>query len=313
MSEPRTEILGLGVATVDDLLMVKRFPRPNEKQQILRQTRQGGGLTGSALVAAARMGCRCGYIITLGEGELSAFTRRELTREGISLLERAGRPEAEPYHAIIITEETTGERSVMWDNSKTLPPLIGKMELALASRVGCLFVDHIFATHLLDITRAARRAGTPVVGDFERTTPDSQELMDLTDHLILPLAYSRQLLGEATTPEMAVRTFARRPGRALVCVTDGVNGAWYALGDRPDDIMHQAYCPMPSIVDSTGCGDVFHGVYAAGLMKGWTPAERIRRASSAAALKTQKPGAQAGAPTLDQLETFLLTATEASR
>ncbi len=310
MVDSRTEVLGLGVATVDDLLMVERFPRLNEKQKILSQTRQGGGLTGSALVAAARMGCRCGYLITLGENQLSAFLRDELARDGISLLERADHPEAEPYHSIIITEQTTGERSVLWDNSKTLPPRIGKVELALAAKVGCLFVDHIFASHILDIVRAARRAGTPVVGDFERTTPDSPELMDMTDHIILPLQYARQILGEFTSPDAAVRTLARRPGRALACVTDGVRGAWYALGEHPDTVFHQPIFPMDCIVDSTGCGDVFHGVYAAGIVKGWVPAERIRRASAAAALKTQKPGAQAGAPTLTELDRFLLTASE---
>lgn len=313
MLDARTEILGLGVATVDDLLMVNHLPVLNEKQGVVSASRQGGGLTGTALVAAARLGCRCGYVITLGEGELSNFVRRELTREGISLLERAGHPEAEPYHSIIIIEEKTGDRSILWNKSKTMAPLIGKMEIALASKVGCLFVDHIFASDLLEITRAARQAGTPVVGDFERTTPGSQELMDLTDHLILPLGYARQLLGESVSPEKAVRTLARRPGRSLVCITDSERGSWYALGDHPEQVLHQPIFRMDCVVDSTGCGDVFHGVYAAGIVKGWTPAERIRRATAAAALKTQKPGAQAGAPTLSQLEDFLRIAREESR
>ncbi len=312
MTEPRIEILGLGVSTIDDLMVVKRFPRINEKQKILSQTRQCGGLTGSALVAAARLGCRCGHIISLGEGELSSFLRRELSKEGISFLERDAPPDTEPYHSLIITEESTGERSILWDDSHSRPPHIGKMEMALAAKVGCLFVDHIYASSVLEIAREARRVGTPVVGDFERTTPGSQELMDLTDHLILPLGYSRQLLGESATPEAVARTFARRPGRTLVCVTDGERGAWYALGDQPEQVYHQPVFRMDCVVDSTGCGDVFHGVYAAGIVKGWTPAERIRRASAAAALKTQKPGAQAGAPTLSQLEEFLLKAQEAS-
>lgn len=306
MTEPRIEILGLGVSTIDDLLVVGHFPRLNEKQPIVSKTRQCGGLTGSALVAAARLECRCGHVITLGEGELSAFLRRELTREGISLLEWNAYPEAEPYHSLIITEQTTGERSILWDDKFSRPPHIGKVEMALASTVGCLFVDHIYAEAVLDMACEARKAGTPVVGDFERTTPGSQELMDLTDHLILPYGYARQLLGEGVSPEAAVRTFARRPGRALACVTDGANGCWYALGEHPEQVMHQPIFRMDCVVDSTGCGDVFHGVYAAGIVKGWTPPERIRRAAAAAALKTQKTGAQAGAPTLTQLEEFLM-------
>lgn len=305
MSDSGIDILGLGISTIDDLLMVEHLPRPNHKQPVLAKTRQGGGLTGSALVAAARLGCRCGYVITLGEGELSNFLRNELAREGISLLERAGRPDAEPWHSLIITEKGSGERSILWDGRNVHPPVIGKVEKTLAAQVGCLFVDHVFAEHLIDITQAARQAGTPVVGDFERTTPRSQELMDLADHLILPLGYAKQLLGENATPESAVKTFVRRPGRVLACVTDGERGSWYALGEHPEQVLHQPIFPMPSVVDSTGCGDVFHGVYAAGIIHGWPPAERIRRAAAAAAIKTQKQGAQAGAPDLATLEAFL--------
>ena len=308
MGESRIDILGLGVATVDDLLQVEHFPRVDEKQKILSWTRQGGGLTGSALVAAARMGCRCGYLLSLGEGELSAFLRRSLTREGITLFERNDCPDAEPYHSVIITEKNTGERSILWENSRTLPPRIGPEELSLVTKIGCLFVDHIYAEDALEIARAARRNGTPVVGDFERTTPGTPELMDMTDHLILPLGYARQVLGDDVSPEHAVEMLAGRPGRSLACVTAGAKGAWYASGDAPGRVMHQSVFPMENIIDSTGCGDVFHGVYAASLVKGWPLAERVRRAAAAAALKTLKAGAQAGAPTLTELEAFLAIA-----
>ncbi|MCC8179487.1 MAG: PfkB family carbohydrate kinase [Planctomycetes bacterium] len=305
MLDLRIDILGLGVATVDDLLQMEHFPRINEKLPILSFTRQAGGLTGSALVAAARLGCRCGYAVTLGENELSNFLRAEMAREGISILDRGEYPEAEPYHSIILTEKGTGERSILMDIRNVRPPRIGKVEKALLERVGCIFVDHVFAETLVPVVEAARQAGTPVVGDFERTVPFSQELMNLTDHIILPLGYAQQLMGEMTSPEQAVKTLARRPGRSLACVTDGVRGSWFALGDHPEDVYHQPVFHIDDVVDTTGCGDVFHGVYAAGIVSGLPPADRIRRAAAAAALKTRKHGAQAGAPTLMQLEDFL--------
>jgi ribokinase len=300
------DLLGLGVATVDDLLMVEHFPRVNEKQRLLAGVRQGGGLTASALVAAARLGLRPGYLITLGKGELAVFLRERLEREGIVCLEDGSRPDAEPFHSLVIVAQSGGERSVIWRNDKVFPPRIGPTEMALAARVGCLFVDHVFAADLLGMAEAARRARRPVVGDFERTTPRSRELMDLTDHLIVPLAYAREALGETEmAPETAAAALARRPGRALACVTDGERGCWFALGENPERVFHQGCFSAGRVVDTTGCGDVFHGAYAAGLVKGWPPEERIRRAAAAAALKTLKTGAQDGAPTLEELENFL--------
>ncbi len=147
----------------------------------------------------------------------------------------------------------------------------------------------------------ARAGGIDVVGDFERPWPGSSALMGMTNHIIVPLGF----FGEGADAEEAVRSLAAVPGRSLACVTDGENGAWFASGDSPDRVMHQPVFPVDDVVDTTGCGDVFHGAYCAGLVSGLSPAERIRRASASAAMKTRTPGAQAGAPTREELDAFL--------
>lgn len=305
MTDSRIELLGLGLSTIDDLLLLSRLPIPNEKQQVLSRTRQCGGLTGSALVAAARLGVSCGHVITLGDGELSTFLRSAMAREGVRLIENRANPEAELYFSVILTERGTGERCILWDDSRSEPPVIGEPEMALIRNAKCLFVDHIYAEVLLEPVREARRRGVDVVGDFERSTSGSRELMDATNHLILPLGYARELLGLEVSAAEAASRLASVPGRSLACVTDGGAGCWYALGEAPGAVHHQAIFKMGNVVDTTGCGDVFHGVYAAGLVRGLPAGERIRQASAAAALKTRCAGAQAGAPTLPELRDFL--------
>ncbi len=304
MSE-RYELVGLGVSTVDDLLLLGTFPQPNHKQPVLSMTRQCGGLTGSALVAAARLGVSCGHALSLGTGELSTFMRGSLTREGIGLFGNGDDPTVEPYHSIILTERGSGERSILWDDSHSRPPALGEREREVILSAKCLFVDHIYASALLPTVRLARSAGIPIVGDFERTTLDSLELMSLTDHVIIPLAYARAVFGAGGTAEELTRRLASEPGRQLACLTDGVNGAWWATGQDPGLIRHQPIFPVENVVDTTGCGDVFHGIYAAGLVRNIPYAENLRRASAGAALKTRKIGAQAGAPTASELDLFL--------
>jgi ribokinase len=58
-------------------------------------------------------------------------------------------------------------------------------------------------------------------------------------------------------------------------------------------------------IDTTGCGDTFHGVYAAELARGVALAERIRRAAAAAAIKATCNGAQKGIPDRGQVDAFL--------
>jgi len=59
------------------------------------------------------------------------------------------------------------------------------------------------------------------------------------------------------------------------------------------------------VVDTTGAGDVFHGAFSFGLLRGW-PLETIARfASAVAAIKCTQLGGRQGIPTLDEAVSFL--------
>ena len=58
-------------------------------------------------------------------------------------------------------------------------------------------------------------------------------------------------------------------------------------------------------MDTTGCGDVFHGAYAAAIAKGVAGAKAIRFATAAASLKATRAGGQLSYPTLVEVERFL--------
>ena len=77
--------------------------------------------------------------------------------------------------------------------------------------------------------------------------------------------------------------------------------AFDASADQP--VSYPAFEITP--VDTTGCGDVFHGVYAACLAQDKPLDTRILLASAAAALKTLHVGAQRGIPTRLEIEDFL--------
>ena len=299
------DILGLGVAVVDELLMVETFPTPNLKFPVLSWIRQGGGLTSTALVAASRLGRVCHFVVTLGRDERSAFLRESLEKEGIVLHEHPGQPDEHPHNSIVITEKGSGDRSIMWSEERLFQLEIGPADLELVDRARCLFVDNVYAVNIMEAVRRGRDRGIPVVGDFESTKAHVVELINLTDHVIMPLAHASALTGESD-PELILAALMRTPGRSLACVTDSERGAWYAHESSPGSVAHQLAFPVENVVDTCGCGDVFHGAYAACLVEGFTPAECIRRAAAAAALKAGKAGSQSGAPTRSELDAFLM-------
>lgn len=63
--------------------------------------------------------------------------------------------------------------------------------------------------------------------------------------------------------------------------------------------------PKVEAVDTTGAGDCFNGVFAAGFAEGMDAKEAAGRAAIAAALSVTKVGAREGMPTRGELRTFL--------
>jgi ribokinase len=125
-------------------------------------------------------------------------------------------------------------------------------------------------------------------------------MLALADHLIV----NQDLACEVTgfhDPEKAVRALAK-PERPATVVTAGEAGCWYAEGDGP--VLYQPAFRV-QVVDTTGCGDVFHGAYAAFLARGMDVPTCIRYAAATAALKATQPGGRAGIPTLEVVERFL--------
>ena len=60
-------------------------------------------------------------------------------------------------------------------------------------------------------------------------------------------------------------------------------------------------------MDTTGCGDSYHGAFLLGLVQGMELEETASFASAVAALNSQCLGGCAGLPTLEQVKAFLAT------
>jgi sulfofructose kinase len=297
------DVLGLGCVAVDDLLYVPDYPAADAKVRVRRRERQCGGLTATALVAAARLGARCAFAGVLGPDEDSRFVIDCFRREGIDVDHLLCRPEARPIHSTIIVDESRHTRTIFFDlaGSVGAAPDFPPDEVIRAARV--LYVDHYGIEGMTRAAEVARAAAIPVVADLERNEwPGFDGLLALVDHLIVSQDFAARLTG-AADPAVALHKLWA-PGRQVVVVTCGPDGCWYLEAANPTFLQHQPAFAVET-VDTTGCGDVFHGAYAAALARGLDISARLRFAAAAAALKATKAGGQAGIPTRAATEAFL--------
>lgn len=294
---PRWDVLGIGAVAVDDLIYLDGFPAQGSKVHITGEQRQGGGQAGTALVAAARLGATAAYVGVLGDDDLSHHAITALEAEGVNCDAVRRAPDARPFHSTILVDQRTGERTILASAAGVTPPKPDEMTPALISACRALFVDHTVAAPALRATEIANRLGVPVIADLERYTDETPELMARIDHLIVCAGFAEKVVGAAHPAELARRL--ARPGQAICAVTAGAAGCWYIVGGSGKAI-HQPACRVP-VVDTTGCGDVFHGAYAAALVRGCDMPRAIAVATVAAGLKATQPGGRRGIPDWDTI------------
>jgi sulfofructose kinase len=295
------DVLGLGAVAVDDFIYVEAYPPPDEKARVISRRRDCGGLTAIALIAATRLGARCAYVGALGTDELSRFALECLKREKIDVSKVKLTPSGRPVHSNIVLDPRRGTRNIFYDLNQVVGGNVAA-PAALIESCRVLFVDNIGVRGMIRAARFARRASIPVVADFDTDTdPRFPELLPLADHLIISRGFAGQLTGKAS-PEKSVRALAA-PDRAVAVVTCGEEGCWYLARGWKAPKHQRAF--KVATVDSTGCGDVFHGAYAFALARDLPLEERIRLASAAAALKAKSDSGPAGIPSLPEVRRFL--------
>jgi ribokinase len=293
------DVVGQGVCAVDYLCRLPRYPRLDEKTELVEFSMQGGGPVPTALVALSRLGARTCYLGKVGDDQNGHFVRESLEREGVDTAGLVVDPGARTPQAFVWIDAPSGLKSIAADRTGLQPMRAEEMSAELASAGRYLLIDGKETQAALSAARWARQAGAEVVLDVGSPRSRMEELLRSTDYLVASKNFVEQF-GGARDPLDVLRSLADQ-GPQVVLVTLGRNGC---ICLSPEGSFRQPAFSVP-VVDTTGAGDVFHGGFIYGLLRGWDLSTAVRFASAMAALKCRRLGGRAGIPTLAQVENFL--------
>jgi sugar/nucleoside kinase (ribokinase family) len=93
-------------------------------------------------------------------------------------------------------------------------------------------------------------------------------------------------------------------GPGLVGITDGIRGSWF-LG-KGAYVFHQPAFITPDTVDTTGCGDAYHGAFLFAHAKGYGLEKCAKFAAAVASFTSTKLGGRGRIPTFFEVQSFLL-------
>lgn len=295
------DVIGVGANSVDLVAFLPGFPEPAgffSKMRIRRELYCCGGQTATTLAACAALGLRTKYAGATGDDENGRRIRAELVRRGVDV-EAAPIRQAPNQHAIILLDERTGERTVLWDRDARLGLEAAEIPLPALRHARLLHVDDVDQEAAILAAEHARTIGLPVTSDLDRMTELTERLVAAVTYPIFAEGLAGQLTGVADH-ERALRKMRERHD-GLLCITIGREGAVALDGDR---FLHSPGFEVHAL-DTTGSGDVFRAGFIYALLQGWDAERTLRFANAAAAVSCTRIGAMNGVPAWNEIHELL--------
>jgi sugar/nucleoside kinase (ribokinase family) len=300
-SDERWDVVGVGANSVDFVNLLPGYPQPFgsfAKMQIRDRRVLCGGQMATAISTCASLGLRSKYVGVSGTDENGRRIRAELTKRGIDITDLIIR-DAENQFAVILVDETTGERIVLWDRDDRLRLRERELPTEALSAARVVHVDDVDEDAAIRAAKIARQAGAMVTSDLDRLTPRTEELVASVTHAIFAQHVPTHLTG-INDMERALRKL-RQSHTHTMCVTMGEHGAMALEGDR---FVHEPAFRVHA-VDTTGAGDVFRGGFIYALLHSQPIEEALRTANAAAAVSCTRLGALNGVPTIEEVRALM--------
>ena len=313
---PGTRLLTvIGAINWDVSVFEERFARAGEEVPVLRVEEFSGGKGANAAVAAARVlgRDRVACVGALGDDEVATAQRSELASEGVivdGVIEIKGCRSGQAY--ILIDGE--GRKTIhthFGANAKIAPRHIRQGGCAgVLSRTGMMVVMDPPTPVALAAARAARSSGAKVVYSPGVRTRDGVKSLDailrISDYLVLDRIELMNLCEAASEEEAMGNLLSGRPGLTVVA-TLGSAGCLVAENESVDRVSGVDVASLGKrVLNTTGCGDAFLGVFASYLVMGHGALESARWGNLAGAIKATRLETR-GSPARGDLERAMET------
>ncbi len=293
------DVVGLGQCCIDYLGVVEQYPDINEKEEVSNLTVQGGGPVATAMVTLSRLGAPTAFIGKISDDYFGSLIKNSLTSEFVNIDHIIVEKGKRSQFAFIVIEKETGKRTVLWSRSTVTPLRADEINRDVINTAKVLLLDGLMKDGSVVAAEYAREVGATIVVDAGSMREGTMALVNLSDYFIASNDFARQF-SRADDPKAAAMELLDL-GAKTVIVTLGEKGS---ICVTPERYFYQPAFKIKA-VDTTGCGDVFHGAFIFGLLQKLDLNETMRFASATAALKCREIGGRAAIPDIREVEEFL--------
>lgn len=299
----KKDFISLGFVSNDHLAIVPFIPM-DTKVKMLSHAIIGGGPAGNAAAGAVALGMDVAFAGTVGDDADGRMILDEFAREGVDTSMVKVRKGATSAIAYLWVEEKTGNRSCVWTREGLTELAADEIDPEAVAAAKILHLDGHNAAGAIAAAKVAREAGVLVNYDAGTHRDGMQELLELADLMVCSEEFILKLTGLKDAEEAVRQVYAKY--KPKVCgATMGVRGSM--CFDGRDFVKCPAF-HVEKVVDTTGCGDLFHTGFAIRYLETHDLMECQRFGAAVSALKCRGlSGRPPSAPTRAEVEDFLKT------
>ena len=275
-----TKVLSVGIATVDTIVLVDKYPAANERVVALESVRAVGGPATTAAVTMARLGIDVALSCVIGDDDAGRFIFDTLKREGVDTKNVIVNPEIKTAIGTIVVSKSEQTRAIMVQPHKALPS-----KPTNTNDYGWIHVDQ-FGMQALKNWGISRGGSAKLSIDIGYVTPG----LNSADYDLY--APSENITTDVSTAKQ---------DKNIVVISKGGEGSVYSDG------VSSGVIPAISteIISTLGAGDVFHGALVATQVWNKPIEEAVAIANTVAGLSCRALDGQSGIPTKAELDAFL--------
>ncbi len=299
------DILSIGNSSYDLTIPLDSFPDEDSKIETYESFESGGGPAANAVNLMAGWGLKCAYAGIIGGDHYGKLILNEFKQIGIDTslcrIKKNGRT---PYSIILVNKEN-GSRTLIniKNQGQFLDIRRGKLEHFYPR---FLYFDGHEPEASLKAIEIFPEAKT--VLDAGSLREGTKLLCGRVDYLAASEKFAKQIteIDDLNLRENRKKCLKRLKfvNKNNIIVTIGERGLFYDNNGIYCEM--KAYSPFKvtsakNILDTTGAGDIFHGAFTYGLIKGYDLPFSLKLGTMAAALSTVKYGARNSIPLLSEV------------
>ncbi len=294
------KIVGIGACVMDTLYTLPEFPKEDTKMAAASAKPAGGGPVATGIVAASKLGVSTEYIGVLSDDSGGDFLIKDFKKYGVGIDNIDIESGYSSFTSVLWLSQATGTRTCVF-NRGDLPPLkLNEKQKEAVKKAEILMVDGNEINAAIEAAKHAKTANTKVLYDCGGLYKGIEPLLALTDIMIPSEEFALKITGKETAEEAAKVLYdLYRP--EVIVITQGKEGGIIFDGESA-----KKYPAFPvEVKDSNGSGDVFHGAFAAAVVKGYSYSKCCYFASAVSAIKCTGIGARESVPDFETAKKFL--------